>query len=954
MSAVGFAFGILLFAAIFAYPLLYKFRTKGFYLLSALATASFCSLLTILPYTLAGQAMRAQIQWVPHYNLNLTFYIDLFAHALSLLVTGAGALILFYCARYFQPDDTNTPRFAAVFTSFALSMLGLVTADNVFLMFSFWEATTVLSFLLIGHSGKKRTSRVAASQAIVVTTLGGLAMLVGLVLLTAQVGSADLSAILTAKPNGVLTTVAVYLLLAGALSKSAIFPFHFWLPQAMAAPTPVSAYLHAAAMVKAGIYLLARLGPAFADVPGLRVTLVTLGAGTMILGAVRALRQYDLKLILAHGTVSQLGMLTMLYGYATPETDAAATALLFAHALAKAPLFLSVGMIEHRTGTRDLRSITGLGRSAPGLAIITSAAALSMVGFPPFIGFVAKEAALTELFAQFAQPLGGFTLIVMLFGSVLTTAYTLRYVVGAFSDKTTVHTRAFAKPHTDIYLPPLVFVVLAGIAGVFAHTLDPVYQNIRPSAAHPTHFALWHGFTPTLAATGLVIIAGIVVLKFVGITKTRLFEFDDKYTASYMYFAVMRGLDKLAVYVTGLTQRGSLPYYLSVIMVVAASTLGGIMLWAKPPLASITLGTPVQLVTAAVMIVAAISTIFSRKRFQAVILVGFTGFGMAALYGLHGAPDLALTQMLVEAITLIAFVLVIRRLPQHLAFRDTNRRRAVQVTISLALALVLGLVTLAAMAARQAEPISRLFPELAVNGGHGYNVVNVTLVDIRGWDTFGELSVVVVAATGIASLVFLSARADNLPKLSRRAAKQDVLAQLRKIADPNHPATRTSWMIAGRDLSPERRSIVLEVVVRLLFHALLVLSIYMLLAGHNSPGGGFAGGLVGGMALVARYLAGGRTELGATVPFDAGKIVGLGMAIAAATAVAPLFFGAPVLFSSWIDADLGPFGVVPLVTSTLFDIGVYLVVFGLVLDVLRSLGAQIDVHTETERQVVHK
>lgn len=951
------SFALLSVAAAAAYPLLRGLGAKGFYALAAAPAASFLLFLWLLPQTATNSAVQWEVPWIAQFNISFSVYIDLFSNLLAMLVTLAGALILMYCASYFRQDDENVPRFGMIFLAFATAMLGLVISDNVFVMFLFWEATTVLSFLLIGHNGKKRTSRAAAQQAIIVTTLGGLAMLIGLLLLTTHTGEANLSAILVSSNlHGPLINVACYLLLAGALSKSAIFPFHFWLPQAMAAPTPVSAYLHAAAMVKAGIYLIAKMGPAFAEVPGYRLTLVALGAVTMLIAAVKALRQYDLKLILAHGTVSQLGMLTMLYGVGQPTTDAAATALLFAHAVAKAPLFLTVGMIEHRAGTRDLRLISGLGRQDPPLAIIATTAGLSMLGMLPLVGFVAKEAALTELLRlpQTGVNLGA--LGVLIIGSILTAAYTARFLLGAFKTKRD-ESKCVAtnlSPRTaSMLFAPSIFALLALVGGVLSAQLDPLYQMARPQLAgsEPEHLALWHGFTPALGITAGILAMSMLTLWLAGVTESRIRELDERYTFSTFYSNAMRALNFVAVQVTSVTQRGSLPYYLSLIFLVVISGVGGMLLWQQAPLGEVAWGTPLQLIIAIVLIVSAIATIFAAKRFQAVILVGFTGFAMATLYGLHGAPDLALTQMLVEAITLIAFVLVIRRLPQHLARRSTTATRIRNLLIGTAMALVIGVVTVVAMGARIANPVSLAFPEMAVTGGHGYNVVNVTLVDIRGWDTFGELSVVVVAATGIASLVFLSARGDNLPKLRRKEAKQDVLRHLRRLADPNDPATRNYWMIAGRDLSPERRSIIFEVVVRLMFHAMLVLSLYMLLAGHNSPGGGFAGGLIAGMALVSRYLVGGRTELGATVPFDAGKIVGAGMALAAITAILPLFFNAPVLFSSWVDLELGFFGELPLVTSTLFDVGVYLVVFGLVLDVLRSLGSQIDVHSEEERQV---
>ena len=465
----------------------------------------------------------------------------------------------------------------------------------------------------------------------------------------------------------------------------------------------------------------------------------------------------------------------------------------------------------------------------------------------------------------------------------------------------------------------------------------------------PEHLALWHGLTLALGASVAVIVSGFALGALISRPSFTFATVPDRFSASHAYWVVTHRVDTLAVRVTSLTQRGSLPFYLSVILIVLVLAVGGTLLaTAEWPSQWELVSSPVQIPIAIVMIVAAIASLRARTRFQSVVLVGLTGYGMAAIFAMHGAPDLALTQALVETVTMIAFVLVIRRLPQRIGSPPTKRVRWVRVLIGISVGLVLGAVAVIALGSRIAEPISLQIPEMAYQGGHGTNAVNVMLVDIRGWDTMGELSVILAAATGVASLVFLNTRADLRPKLSRRDARFQAQQHLQQVADPNHPASRVSWLLAGRQLNPARRSIILEVVVRLIFHALIILSVYLLLTGHNTPGGGFAAGLVAGLALVARYLAGGRHELGATVPLDAGRILGTGLGLAVTMALVPMFFGQSALASAWVDVDLGPFGTLPLVTSTLFDIGVYLVVFGLILDVLRSLGAEIDEHEEAE------
>lgn len=934
-------------SALLIYPIIRRFRRGGF-LVAAIAPAA--AFAVLLPLGRSQTLVVESASWLPQLGLELTLRMDQISWLFALLVTGAGALVLVYCRDYFDDGEEGLARFGSVFLGFTASMLGLVLADNVYLLFVFWEATTVFSFLLIAHAFRQRTSRASALQALMVTTAGGLVMLVGLVILATIGGTPNLSELLASPPTGVLADISVLLVLVGALSKSAIFPFHFWLPGAMAAPTPVSAYLHAAAMVKAGVYLIARLGTGFADVPGYREILVILGAITMLNGGIRALRQYDIKLIIAHGTVSQLGLLVMVLGVADVRVEFAGLALLFAHALAKAPLFLVVGIVDHGTGTRDLRKLSGLGRRAPVLATIAALASLSMMGFPPLIGFVAKESAFAELLAVGEdRPIAVLAFAVALLGSVLTVAYMLRFLWGAFATKRDVHACTIIhKDSPTTLIAPSVFVGLTLAGGLFAGGFDRLLQRAVPDSG-AEHLGLWHGFTPALGASAIVFVAGGLLALLTIRSRRTLRGVPERFSASHVYWLLTHWVDVLAVRLTALTQRGSLPFYLAVILTVMAGTLGGTMLLTGEWPETLTFATsPVQLPIAVVMIVAAVFAMRAHTRFQAVVLVGVTGYGMAAVFALHGAPDLALTQVLVETVTLIAFVLVIRRLPQRIGVRASPSRRWMRVIIGASVGLVIGGLAIVSIGARVADPISLLLPELAYEGGHGENVVNVMLVDIRGWDTLGELSVILAAATGVASLVFISTRVDTLPKLSRRDARNWVQEYISRVEDPNDPAERRTWLLAGRNLDPSRRSILLEVVVRLIFHALILLSFYLLLTGHNTPGGGFAAGLVAGLALVARYLTGGRAELGATVPVDAGRILGAGLALASTMALLPLFFGQAALASAWIDLDLGPLGTVPLVTSTLFDVGVYLVVFGLVLDVLRSLGAEVDKQEESD------
>ncbi len=936
------------------------------------------------PTIAAGEALTESVAWIPQLHLSFTVRLDALSWLLALIVTGIGALVILYCAKYFTSSEEGLGRFSAVLLAFTGTMYGLALADDVFLLFIFWEATSVFSYLLIGHYTARRASRSAALQALIVTTAGGLVMLVGLVMLATTAQTSRISDLVAMAQEGrielaaPLVVTAIILILVGALSKSAIFPFHFWLPAAMVAPTPVSAYLHAAAMVQAGIYLVARLAPGFATTPGWQPIIIGLGLFTMVLGGWRALKQFDLKLLLAHGTVSQLGFLIVVAGFGTQASALAAVALLLAHALFKAALFLVVGIVDHRAGTRDLRKLSGLGREAPAMTIIAVLATLSMAGIPLTFGFVAKEAVLSSFLGPALAPalvgaqgpgdvtavVAWVTLVGVTLGSVFTVAYSARFLWGTFARKSNVeNVRHVQESVLFLFAPGLLAVAgiaLAPAAGLVGATLSSYPESFTSAAngGHANDLALWHGFDAAFMVSLITLLGGLALFW----ARVPVFKAQSKIPAvlntAEVYWKSLRGLDRVAARVTSTTQRGSLPFYLGVILLALVGSVGVTLAMNRNwPDKLLIMEGPSQLAIGGIMAVAAVILTVSGKRFAAALLVGVTGYGMAALFAFHGAPDLALTQVLVETVTLVAFVLVLRRLPARLGKEDGRVNRVVRASVGAAVGLMMAGVVLVALAAREAQPISLLLPDLAYNIGHGSNIVNVVLVDIRGWDTLGELTVVIAAATGVASLVFLRSRTDNLPRIPQEARRRGLRSRLNPVSETvaaefapgvEKPSTRSAWLLAGLKLAPENRSILLEVVIRLLFHAIVVVSVFILFAGHNAPGGGFAGGLVAGLALAGRYLAGGRYELGAAAPIDAGKLLGFGLILAAGTATAPLFFGQEALQSSWFEATIPLLGHIEFSTSTVFDIGVYLVVIGMVLDVLRSLGAEVDRQQEEE------
>ena len=936
---------------------------RVFPLVALVPAAAFAYTLVQAPTVMAGTNPVEVLPWIPQLHVELSVRLDTLSWLLALIVTGIGALVIVYCTKYFTDSDEGLGRFAAVLLAFTGTMYGLVIADNVFLLFVFWEATSVFSYLLIGQYTGRRASRSAALQALIVTTAGGLVMLVGLVMVSVGAGTPSLSELTGLAPRGTGVTIAVILILVGALSKSAIVPFHFWLPAAMAAPTPVSAYLHAAAMVQAGIYLIARLAPGFADTPLWHPLLLGLGLFTMLLGGWRALTQFDLKLLLAHGTVSQLGFLVVVVSFGTRTAALAGLALLLAHALFKAALFLVVGIIDHRAGTRDLRKLSGLGREAPFLTVIAVLAVLSMAGIPLTAGFVAKEAVLSAFLESGAagSVAGWIALVGVTIGSTLTVAYSARFLWGAFARKKDVEKVRPVHESVWFLASPAILavagIVLAPLSGTVGSALSGYSELFAAGGGsagggHDYHLAIWHGLDGALLVSTLTLLGGLALFW----ARSPVYAVQSRVPAtvnsSELYWKTMRGLDKVAARVTATTQRGSLPFYLGVILLVLVGAVGTTLALNRTwPSEWLLWDSPAQLAIGGIMAVAAIALTRADKRFQAALLVGITGYGMAALFAFHGAPDLALTQVLVETVTLIAFVLVLRRLPARLGQEHGTAHRALRTIVGIAVGLLMAVVAVVALGARTALPISLVLPDLAHDVGHGNNIVNIVLVDVRGWDTLGELSVLIAAATGVASLVFLRSRTGNLPRVPDNRRRRTLRARLRPVRETvaaeyvpgvQDPSMRNSWLLAGRMLAPENRSILLEVVVRLLFHTVIVLSVYILFAGHNLPGGGFAGGLVAGLALAGRYLAGGRYELGAAAPLDAGKLLGVGLVLAAGTAIAPLFFGAHALTSTWFEATIPVLGHLEFTTSTVFDIGVYLVVIGMVLDVLRSLGAEVD------------
>ena len=732
----------------------------------------------------AGPALDGRvaerIEWVPQLGLGISLRLDALGLVMVVLVSGLGALILAYSARYFAPGSRDAPRTAALLLAFAGVMLGLVLADDLLTLYVFWELTSIASFLLVGQGGLHRANRRAAVQALLVTVFGGLAMLLGIVLLGHAAGTYVISEIVAAPPGGAAATAGVVLILLGALTKSAQAPFHPWLPAAMAAPTPVSAYLHAASMVKAGVVLVARLSPAFAVRPEWWVPVVVLGAATMLVGGWRALTEPDLKRLLAFGTVSQLGFLMVLFGAGERIAAFAGIDLLLAHGLFKAPLFMVVGTIDKVTGTRRVDELSGLGRRLPGLAAVSALAAASMAGVPLLLGFLGKEAAF-EAFLHDAQmpgggPRGWAVALVLLVGSVLTVAYSGRFLWGAFASKPGTAATEAAVPGPVLTVPAWL-CALAGLAlGVVPAVPDVLasaYAATYPAAGDPVaagyHLAIWHGVGLPLLFSAVALAGGVGLHLARGAVATTTERLATPLSAQRGYELAVSGLERFATFVTGRLQAGSLPAYLGAILLtllalpgvaVVRVVLAGLL----PPLPRY-LDTVAQLPLGVAVVLCALALTKVRRRFTAVVLVGAIGYGIGGLFVVDGGPDLALAQFLVETLTLVAFVFVLRRLPAHFdrprAAPPSRRATASKAVLSVLAGTMVALTAVLLSSARTAPTTaSDDFVAQAREGAGADNVIAAILVDFRALDTVGEISVLLIAAAGTASLV-LATRFDR-------------------------------------------------------------------------------------------------------------------------------------------------------------------------------------------------
>ncbi len=766
LAAVLVAFA----AGLVAPPLVARAPRLAAWLLALVPLVIFIGLAGAIPAVVGGEVLRERLGWVPSLGLEAAFQLDGLGLLFALLISGIGVLVVVYSGGYLA-GRRDVGRFHLVLLAFMASMLGIVLSDNVLLLYVFWALTSLTSYLLIGFDSERDISRRNALQALMVTFTGELAMLAGLLLLARAGGSYRLSELV--ERSGQVAADPLFvpmlaLLVIGAVTKSAQFPFHFWLPNAMEAPTPVSAYLHSATMVKAGVYLLARISPIFSGSEAWLPLVAGAGGVTMLLAAALALRQTDLKRLLAYSTVSALGIMTFLLGLDTSLAIQAAIVFLLGHALYKGALFLVAGALDHETGTRDSTRLSGLARLMPFTAAAAALGALSMAGLLPFFGFIGKELVYEATMFDERLP-------VLLTVAIVLPNIAFVVVAGVVGLRPFVGPRAELpkRPHEaapSLLLGPLLLaglgVVTALLPGVFATQLvNAAVASVTGEAAE-LELALWHGLTPMLLLSTATLAIGAIAFAWRRPIYAALVRADvgGLVGPERIWEAALGGTARAGGWLTLVLQSGLLRRYLVTILVVTVALVGYTFL-GRAQIPDIAWELDVHLHEAAVLVVilgAALVAIRSRSRLSAIAALGVVGYGVALVFLLFGAPDLAMTQILIETLTVILFVLVLYHLPRF-AIRSSTPTRLRDAVIAGAAGLLMFGLSIATFTAPAEPHLSRYFAENSVPEAHGRNIVNVILVDFRALDTLGEITVLALAALGVYALLHLRPRGTAEP-----------------------------------------------------------------------------------------------------------------------------------------------------------------------------------------------
>ncbi|WP_421553362.1 monovalent cation/H+ antiporter subunit A [Pseudomonas yamanorum] len=907
----------------------------------------------LYPQIAHGGVIREEFMWLPSLGLNFVLRMDGFAWLFSMLVLGIGTLVSLYARYYMSPEDP-VPRFFAFFLAFMGAMLGLVISGNLIQIVFFWELTSLFSFLLIGYWHHRADARRGAYMALMVTGAGGLCLLAGVMLLGHIVGSYDLDQVLAAGDQiraHSLYPIMLALVLIGALSKSAQFPFHFWLPHAMAAPTPVSAYLHSATMVKAGVFLLARLWPSLSGSEEWFWIVGGAGAITLLLGAYCAMFQNDLKGLLAYSTISHLGLITLLLGLNSPLAAVAAVFHILNHATFKASLFMAAGIIDHESGTRDIRKLSGLVKLIPFTATLAMVASASMAGVPLLNGFLSKEMFFAETvfisataWVEIALP------VIATIAGTFSVAYALRFTVDVFFGP-----KATNLPHTP-HEPPrwmrapvelLVFTCL--LVGIFP---AQVVGSILAAAALPVvggelpeySLAIWHGWNAPMIMS-LVAMSGGVVLYLLLRKQLKLGRF--KYPPIISYFNGKRGFERcLVVMMRGVrkiekrisTKRLQTQLFLLVLAAVIAGLIpmlySGISWGDRPKIP----GSIVFVTLWLLAIACALGAAWQAKyhRLAALTMVSVCGLMTCVTFVWFSAPDLALTQLVVEVVTTVLILLGLRWLPRRIeevsplpsSLRKARIRRLRDFLLSTVVGGGMALLSYAMLTRQTPNDISSFYLSRALPEGGGSNVVNVMLVDFRGFDTLGEITVLGAVALTVYAL---------LRRFRPSKESMELPAQQRQLA----PDVATD-LVNPRQASDTALGFMMvpAVLVRLLLPIALVVSFYLFMRGHNQPGGGFVAGLVMSVAFILQYMVAGTQWVEAQMSLRPMRWMGFGLLSATLTGLGALFAGYPFLTTHTWHFSLPLLGDIHVASALFFDVGVYAMVVGSTLLMLTALGHQ--------------
>ena len=873
---------------------------------------------------IGGEIPSATISWVPALGLDLTLIVDPLGLMFAGLILGIGLLVVIF-AHFYLYEGEATGRFFASLMLFQGAMLGIVVAGNVLLLLVFWEMTSLSSFLLIGFWQHKAEGRQGARMALAVTGGGGLALIGGMVLLGTVAGSFDLATILArgdevqASP---LYPVILGLILLGCFTKSAQFPFHFWLPHAMAAPTPVSAYLHSATMVKAGVFLLARLWPVLAGTELYTTIVTSVGLVTMVFAAIVALFRHDLKSILAYSTISQLGLLVMLLGFSLETAALAAVLHILNHAAFKAALFMAAGIVDHETGTRDIRRLGGLAKAMPVTAVIATLAAASMAGLPPMGGFISKELMLYETpkLALFGVP--WLLPVLATIGATFSVGYSLRLAWHLFFGQPR-DPEPFARGHdpgAGMWAPSALLTALAVLFGLVpmllaAPLVGAATGAVIGGAAPEFDLALWHGVNLALILSIIAVAGGALMLwRHAGLL--RAWESITHLDAKRMFEATLAFADTwlrkfiVATHTPSLQRMLLSTFGVVVALIIDGALAGGGALTGMRP------GIPASIpaIIAWALLIAATAAVIndSRQRFRVLIYISVIGLVVSLAFVRFSAPDLALTQISVEVVTILLLLLALNMLPKAPPILSSTPRKWRDGALAVSGGALVGAMAWAMLTREAGSSISAFHLANSKPGGGGTNVVNVILVDFRAFDTLGEIIVLGIAGLAIYALLDSAARGSS----GARLAKWE--------EDMPH--------------SPERHPMMFVMASRIALPLTLTVGIYLFLRGHNQPGGGFIAALVIAIAFLLQYLAAGYDWTDRRRRFGEHQMIAWGVLVAMATGLGSWVFGAPFLTSTFEYFSLPLIGKFELASAMLFDIGVFLTVFGAVMLALAQLS----------------